>query len=194
MITHCLIIIIVDYTIKDGGDFLQSWEEIWKVMVSSEEAKEEYRKAFLLNMFQKLVARMNVDSKYKNHIMALYRQTSDVKEVTRVIYLREFDYKLEENEIQLLTHWMNAYRRKHSSRKSISTEVKRLLCEKQGNRCEICNQPLGDISSKIHVDHIIPWVLVGDELEDNFQVLCDTCNECKSSKTDYIFKSLIKLT
>ena len=172
---------------------MQSWEEIWKVMIESEVMKEEYRRAFLLNMFQKLVSKMNNDIKYKNHILTLYRQTSDIKEITKALYFKEFDYQLNESEILLLTKWMNAYRRKQQSRKAISGEMKRKLCEKQGNRCAICNQLFGDTISKIHVDHVIPWVLVGDELEDNYQALCETCNECKSSKTDYIFKSLLKL-
>ena len=54
----------------------------------------------------------------------------------------------------------------------------------------ICGEPLGPVMAKIHVDHIIPWKLVGDELNDNYQALCETCNECKSARTDYIFKAL----
>ena len=172
---------------------MQSWETIWEKMTTSKEMKEEYRKAFLLNMFQKLVSQMNKNEDYKKRILTLCRQTKDFNGAVRTIYLKEFDYELDSEELDLMAKWMNAYRKKQQVRKAISKDLKKALCEKQGNRCAICNQLLSEIDSQIHVDHIVPWVLVGDELEDNYQALCETCNACKSSKTDYIFKSLLKL-
>lgn len=33
-----------------------------------------------------------------------------------------------------------------------------------------------------HVDHIVPWDYVGDELENNKRVLCAACNRKKSNQ------------
>lgn len=33
-----------------------------------------------------------------------------------------------------------------------------------------------------HVDHIVPWDYVGDELENNKRVLCAACNRKKSKQ------------
>ena len=57
----------------------------------------------------------------------------------------------------------------------------------------ICGCELGDNWSKIHVDHVVPWELVGDELENNFQDLCEKCNEEKNASTNYIFLRMIGL-
>ena len=90
-----------------------------------------------------------------------------------------------------LTQWFNT--------KELSSIGLRLakkaeeLFKEQNGKCAVCGENLGDNWSIIHVDHIIPWALVGDELKDNYQVLCETCNESKSANTDYIFKNLIKL-
>ena len=33
-----------------------------------------------------------------------------------------------------------------------------------------------------HVDHIVPWDYVGDELKNNKRVLCAACNRKKSNQ------------
>ena len=63
----------------------------------------------------------------------------------------------------------------------------------QNGRCVVCGELFDKDLSKVHIDHIIPWMLVGDELKNNYQCLCETCNECKSAHTDYMFRNLIKL-
>lgn len=97
------------------------------------------------------------------------------------------------DEAEIIKPWFIAYLRKCTRRKPISTELKRQLCEKQDWKCRVCGEYLGENLSEIHVDHIIPFALVGDELKNNYQALCATCNLCKSAHTDYIFKSLLKI-
>ena len=43
--------------------------------------KAEYKKALLLNMFKKIVVRMNKDNSFRNHIRTLFSQSTD-KELT----------------------------------------------------------------------------------------------------------------
>ena len=90
----------------------------------------------------------------------------------------------------MLETWLSANLRKDNRRHKLSSEIKSELYKKQKGRCAVCGEPL-DTNS--HVDHIIPWSLVGDELSSNYQYLCESCNESKSASIDYIFKSLIGL-
>ena len=159
-----------------------------------EQIKEEYKKTFLLNIFQKLCIKMNNNYLIKNRMLTLFRQSNDQLETTKIIISKTFNYDLNDEDAALVKSWLHAYFKKSNIRKNIPTSIKHKLYEEQNGKCIICEENLGTDWSKIHVDHIIPWILVGDELPNNYQLLCDTCNQCKSSRIDYIFKSLLHLT
>lgn len=160
---------------------------------TDEQIQQEYKKTFLLNMFRKICVKMKKDAAYKTHLQTLYRESFNNKITTQLIVKKAFNYDLTMDEANTMNMWIEAHLKKSNKRKSIPHSVKSNLYEKQDGKCAACGENLGDDWSKIHVDHIIPWTLVGDEIEDNYQALCETCNECKSASTDYIFKSLIKL-
>ena len=162
-------------------------------LATNEEIKAEYKKTFLLNLFRKMCVRMNKDPQFKAKIRKLFLETYDKVQTTTIIIKRYLDYDLQAEEAKLVSIWFNAYLQKASHRKAIPLDLKKELCRKQNGKCMVCGEDLGGDWSKIHVDHIIPWILVGDELDDNYQALCDTCNECKSARTDYIFKSMLNL-
>ncbi len=172
---------------------LQNWDAIWKQISTSSNIKEEYQKAFLLNMFQKICAKMQIDASYKDSILDWFLQSDDSVSTACSIIQRTYNYEMSQSEAELMNSWFTAYRRKSNVRKAIPLRVKQDLYKKQAGKCAVCGEPLGQNWGVIHVDHIIPWVLVGDELDNNYQVLCHTCNQCKSSKTDFVFKSLMKL-
>lgn len=158
-----------------------------------EEVQKEYRKTLLLNMFKKLVQAMNSDTGYRNKIKKLYSQSVNPIETTSIIFKKKYSLLLEDSDSNLVHSWIVAYFKKALKRKTISIDVKMQLLKQQNGKCAVCGKELGNDFSRIHVDHVIPWVLVGDELDNNYQVLCDFCNECKSSRTDYVFKHLIHL-
>lgn len=162
-------------------------------LATDEQIKEEYKKSFLLNLFRKLAIRMNKDNAFKVKIHKLYLESTDKIVSTTVIIQRYFNYRIEKQDAQLLLQWLTAYFNKQNTRKRISVDEKRLLCIKQGWKCALCGEDLGSDLSKIHVDHIVPWILVGDELPNNHQCLCPICNESKSAQTDYIFRRLINI-
>jgi 5-methylcytosine-specific restriction endonuclease McrA len=55
------------------------------------------------------------------------------------------------------------------------------MLEEQGFRCAVCGIRLQDVELE-HLDHILPWRLVGDPSDgSNWQVLCDRCNIGKSA-------------
>lgn len=168
---------------------MHSFEEIF----SSEEVIAEYRKSFLLNMFKKLVVRMNRDKQYLQHVRNLFLQSTNKALTISLIIKQNFEIELSMEEARFILDWLEAYFKKSSRRRSFTAEFRKDLYDKQNGLCRACGEPLGSDMSKVHVDHIIPWMLVGDELKDNYQCLCETCNECKSAHTDYMFKNLIKL-
>ena len=162
-------------------------------LATDEQIREEYQKSFMLNLFRKICVKMRNDSTYKAKIQNLFRESFNKNMTVQIIVKREFDYDLTNEEAAIMYKWFEAHLKKSNRRKTISLDVKLELYKKQNGKCAVCGEALGKDNSKIHVDHIIPWTLVGDELEENYQDLCDTCNECKSASTDYIFKNLIKL-
>lgn len=162
-------------------------------LASNEEIKAEYRKTLLLNILKKLVGRMRNDGNYRLHILNLYKQSTNKVITSKVILNKEFNYAVSETDAEMFNTWMIAHFNKSDRRKGFSDIFKEQLYDKQNGLCAVCGEKLGRDFSKIHVDHIIPWTLVGDELHNNYQYLCNTCNESKSCHTDYIFKNLINL-
>lgn len=162
-------------------------------LASDEQIRQEYQKTFLLNMFRKICVKMNNDESYQRKVRTLFLQSHNHSQTTQILVAKLFDYELSLEEACTMSVWFEAYLRKSNRRKPIPMSVKYDLHKRQQGRCMVCGEALGSDWSKIHIDHIIPWVLVGDELLDNYQALCDTCNQCKSSSTDYIFKNMIKL-
>lgn len=160
---------------------------------SNEQIKAEYKKTFLLSLFRKICVKMNRNPQYRTKIQTLFRETHDKAETTQIIVRRELKYDLSRDEAKQISEWIWANLKKSSRRKAIPLSVKRELYVRQNGKCTVCGEPLGTDWSAIHVDHIIPWALVGDELPDNYQDLCETCNECKSARTDYIFQRMIEL-
>lgn len=162
-------------------------------LASNEEIKKEYKKTFLLNILKKMIEQMRRDNVYKQHIFTLFKQSTDKIVTTKILLNRDFNYNVSEEDAKTFKNWLNAHFNKGDKRKSFSESFKKEIFNQQKGLCAVCGEKLEEDFSKIHLDHIIPWTLVGDELQDNYQFLCKTCNECKSCHTDYIFKSLINL-
>ena len=162
-------------------------------ILENEEVKAEYKKALLLNMFKKIVVRMNKDCSFRNSIKTLFSQSTNREVTVKVIMRNNLNFELDDDDCKLMLQWFDANLKKSNRRIPISYELKERLYKKQNGICAVCGEPLGKEMKYVHVDHIIPWMLVGDELKNNYQCLCQTCNECKSARTDYMFKNLIKL-
>lgn len=162
-------------------------------LASIEQIKAEYRKSLLLNLLQKLVGKMKRSDEFRRKVRKLFTESTDKLITTKVLIKKNFNFDLNEEDTLLMNEWIQANLRKSDKRKRFTLDYKQELYKKQNGKCMVCGEPLGNDLSKIHIDHIIPWILVGDEIPNNYQCLCETCNESKSCHTDFIFKSLLNL-
>ncbi len=166
-----------------------SFEEL----INDEHVKAEYKKAVLLSLFKKVISKKKNDSLYRIRIDNLFKESFNRVRTIQIILKNDFGCEIDEEDAAIMNDWFLANERKKSTRNSMSLELKKELCKKQNGRCVCCGKKFSDDYSSIHVDHVIPWVLVGDELKNNYQALCEVCNESKSSRTDYMISKLLKI-
>ena len=88
----------------------------------------------------------------------------------------------------MIWDFIKAFFSKSGTRQQIPMEEKKHLLEIQGNRCAICGCEI--TIQNMHADHIIPWDYVGDQLNDNYQGLCEDCN---LSKSNHVAKTVTNL-
>ncbi|BFJ85702.1 hypothetical protein Ruko_21190 [Ruthenibacterium sp. TH_2024_36131] len=88
--------------------------------------------------------------------------------------------RLSEEDLAWLDCCIRAAFHKKPRRLPISEEERRFLWNKQAGKCAVCNRKVN--VDDFHVDHIVPWDYVGDELENNKRVLCAACNRKKSNQ------------
>lgn len=162
-------------------------------LMKKESVAEEYEKAFWLKQFGDICRRMDLDVIYKSRIMRLYKESHNEEMTTQSIIEKETGHVVSEKYAKIISKWMIAHFRKKNSRNGIPFTIKKEIYDNQNGKCVICGNDLGTDWSKIHVDHIVPWDLVGDELDDNFQDLCEKCNEEKNASTNYIFLKMVGL-
>lgn len=110
-----------------------------------------------------------------------YRINPDKLSAIKMLVKRYTNCMLSDEEYKVLQKYFNAYFSKNNRRVSFDYSYKLELLKKQNEKCSICNRSISIDCS--HLDHIIPWEYVGDELHDNYQMLCDTCNLRKGTST-----------
>ena len=96
---------------------------------------------------------------------------------------------MSQEDITWIDGCLRAALRKKETRKSISKEIRTGIWNKQNKRCALCGKPLN--LSNAQLDHIIPWDFVGDELNDNYQILCARCNKQKNNRSATNIKQII---
>lgn len=90
--------------------------------------------------------------------------------------------RLDEESYAELGKLFASFFRKDDVRITYPEVMRKKLALQQNYRCAICGE---SITFKSDLDHIIPWVYVGDTLEDNLQLLCRRCNGKKRASLIY---------
>lgn len=98
-------------------------------------------------------------------------------------------FNLSTEETNWLCSCLEAFLRKRPRNQAKANNARKNLWLVQNKKCAFCGKEIS--LSESHVDHIIPYDYVGDELENNFQVLCTSCNSSKSNKVGIALKQMI---
>lgn len=125
----------------------------------------------------------------KREVNSIYCRHSDDNAATRRVLWNICHLKLPDDDIDWLTSRITASLRKKPHRVPIANSTKKELLQSQNYKCAICGKPIDNDS--LHVDHIVPWDYVGDELNNNYQALCPSCNGHKSNHVAESVKNLI---
>lgn len=96
---------------------------------------------------------------------------------------------LDEESYEVLGNWLVCFFRKDDVRTIYPEAIRKRLVQQQSGKCAICGQ---SITYKSDLDHIIPWIYVGDMLSDNLQLLCRKCNSKKRASVMYPLQVLLK--
>ncbi len=143
----------------------------------------------LLFVLEEVCQKLKSTPAMKDSVRSEFRRTKNhTKLCIRLVY-DICGTKLTESDGLLLSSWIQAFFRKSDIRKPVPLSEKARILSLQDYKCACCNQPLKIEDS--HYDHIIPWDYVGDELTDNYQMLCSYCNEHKSNNIHYLLKRQI---
>lgn len=158
-------------------------EKIEKILldnsITTEEFDNKLYNTLLLGIFEavcKDIKKNNtrIDEKER------YRKNPDKISATKLLIDRYLNCSLSREEYEILNTYFHAFFSKDGTRKLFDEEFRIKLLREQNYKCNICGKSI-DVSS--HLDHIVPWDYVGDCLEDNYQMLCDTCNTRKGAAT-----------
>lgn len=155
----------------------------------SEERMDNYLYDFMvLTIFEQLCYKMK-DPIIKQDIKTYFHRTDSYFLAVKDVVIKYTGCEIGDQEAEILFKLLIAHFRKIDRRKSYPISLKKELLLAQHCRCNICSINLDVHNSEL--DHIIPWDFVGDELENNLQLLCTTCNERKGRKIDFHLRMLL---
>ena len=128
------------------------------------------------------------DSSYISMRKIYYRSTNDIDAIKQIVH-NVCHLTLPEQDLDWLNKCVKAFMKKKPCRKPLSDALRQDLWKRQKQRCSICGKEI--LAEEGHIDHMVPWDYVGDELDDNYQLLCSNCNLHKSNHVALAVHSLI---
>lgn len=156
-------------------------------MVTDDKLLVAVKEAQILGYF-KIFCEKYGETTLKQRLRNIFSRVPDKANAVKNLFFNEFHLQLSDCEAERMAHLIEAFLRKSAFRRMITREERLALLKKQQFRCRFCGRPI-DLTS--HADHMIPFKFVGDELEDNLQMLCGHCNRSKNASLDYEIRFLL---
>ncbi|MGB8698432.1 MAG: HNH endonuclease [Thermosynechococcaceae cyanobacterium] len=69
---------------------------------------------------------------------------------------------------------------------SISEQLRQKVRQNAKNRCEYCLSHQDYVMGRLQIDHIEPFVLGGEDREENLCLACELCNQYKWTQTEAV--------
>ena len=127
------------------------------------------------------------ESAYVSIKQIYFRNCSDIDSTCQIVQ-NICHLTLPKQDLIWLNGCIKAFMKKKPYRKQL-TPLRTGLWNAQNKRCCICGKELTEDEG--HVDHVVPWDYVGDELKNNYQLLCADCNLHKSNHVARTVHALI---
>lgn len=161
-------------------------DELQKLLDRNGVSIEAFEKAtyenLKLSIFE-VICRLLRDKTVKLELQCQLRKTRSQR-----LFIKEFVWnncgcKLSDDESEEILGWLTAYFSKRDIRMRYPDQLRETLLIDQNQECKICGMSITLSNSEL--DHIIPWVYVGDELSNNLQLLCSSCNKRKGKSIHF---------
>lgn len=158
--------------------------------ITLDELHDNIYKAMLLSIFSKIYNYLESGQRaeFKVRLQKCRNKSIELIKVQKLVD-DICQIQITDKEAEYLLILILAYYRKSNGRKKIQNKDE--IFTKYRGRCKICGKSLQ--MNECHYDHIIPFKYVGDELDENFQLLCRDCNFQKSSNIYFDMMSKIRV-
>ncbi|MBE6007755.1 MAG: HNH endonuclease [Lachnospiraceae bacterium] len=157
-------------------------------MSNDKKLHESIQEAIILGWFKSFHDK-NISKADQQRLRNIYANSSDPTMTTKNLFINFGFNDISDPDAMRLSELINAFLKKSPYRKNIPYLTKKELFISQNHRCAICNS---EIDIHAHVDHIVPFLYVGDELTNNYQLLCSNCNLRKNASIDFQIRFLLK--
>lgn len=139
-------------------------------------------KTIILSVFETICIQMK-NKEIRQKVLSNMRNSRNQLLYVEQLAIEMSGCTLSQEESKELLDWLIAYFRKNNTRIKYPLNMRKEMLKKQMDSCNICKIKINLKSSEL--DHIIPWDFVGDELQNNLQLLCCNCNERKGRRIHF---------
>lgn len=158
--------------------------------VERSELEEKLYRTLILGVFTSLCKEIEKNGTKSTDKVTFMKFTDKGTAAENIIRNHHIDCKFTDDEYQLIgTYLMAFFKKSTRDKKFYDVYNREELLKKQECKCAVCKTAI-DLSTA-ELDHIVPHKYVGDELENNAQLLCKTCNTRKGKSISFELDMLL---